>query len=61
MYKKIMSINHRIFFLFNEVVGGKDKTEGSDSFNAAFVAVPVVLLLLILTVLIAVVLYRRYV
>ena len=55
-----MSIN-MIFSFFYEDVEGKDKTEGSDSFNPVFVAVPVALLLLILTALIVVVWYRRYV
>ncbi|XP_078353365.1 receptor-type tyrosine-protein phosphatase S-like isoform X3 [Oculina patagonica] len=41
-------------------VGGKDKTEGSESVNPVVIAVPVILLLLIIpALLIAVVLYRR--
>ncbi len=49
-------------FLFNGDVGGKDKTEGSESVNPVVIAVPVILLLLIIpALLIAVVLYRRYV
>lgn len=55
-----MSIN-MVFFFYNEDVGEKDKSEGSDSVNPVFIAVPVVLLILVITALVAVFLYRRYV
>ena len=50
-----------VCFLDKEAVS-KDKAKGSDSVNPVIIAVPVVLLLLIIpALLIAVLLYRRYV